>query len=207
MANAAQKIPEGYMQDQQGKLVPLDMVKDIDKERDTLVHELVQRAKIINIELGSFKNDAMDLINAFVASSGKKYQVKMGGNKGNVTLMSFDGRYKIQRAISEHLVFDERLQVAKELIDQCINEWTEGSRSEIRVLINNAFQVDKEGKVSTSRILGLQRLDIKHNKWKKAMRAISDSIQVAGSKSYIRIYERVGSSDEYKPIPLDVAAI
>lgn len=207
MANAAKKIPEGYMEDQQGKLVPLDMVKDIDKERDMLVRDLVERAKAQSQELGEFKTEAMKLIQDFVAASGKKYQVKMGGNKGNVTLMSFDGRYKLQRAISEHLVFDERLQVAKELIDVCINEWTEGSRSEIRVLINNAFQVDKEGKVSTSRILGLQRLDIKHNKWKKAMKAISDSIQVAGSKSYIRLYERVGESDEYKPIPLDVAAV
>ena len=37
--------------------------------------------------------------------------------KGNVTLTSYDGKYKIQRAIAEYLHFDERLQVAKELID------------------------------------------------------------------------------------------
>lgn len=207
MSNLAKQIPEGYMQDQQGKLVPVDMVRPIDIERNEMVLELVDMAKAKSLELAEFKQNAMSAIEKFVNLSGRKYQVKMGGNKGNVTLMSYDGRFKIQRAIGEHLVFDERLQVAKELIDICLNEWSEGSRPEIKVLINDAFQVDKQGKVSTARIFGLQRLDIKDRKWKKAMKAISDSVQVAGSKSYVRIYERVGDTDEYKPIPLDVAAL
>jgi hypothetical protein len=33
---------------------------------------------------------------------------------------------KIQRNIAEHIVFDERLQAAKQLIDECLKEWTEG---------------------------------------------------------------------------------
>jgi len=207
MSNSAKQIPDGYMQDQQGKLVPFDMVRPIDIERNDMVLNLVDQAKTKSVELAAFKQNAMNAIEKFVNHSGRKYQVKMGGNKGNVTLMSYDGRFKVQRAIGEHLVFDERLQVAKELIDQCLNEWSEGSRPEIKVLINDAFQVDKQGKVSTARIFGLQRLDIKDRKWKKAMKAISDSVQVAGSKSYVRIYERVGDTDEYKPIPLDVAAL
>jgi len=207
MSNSAKQIPDGYMQDQQGKLVPFDMVRPIDIERNDMVLNLVDQAKTKSVELAAFKQNAMNAIEKFVNHSGRKYQVKMGGNKGNVTLMSYDGRFKIQRAIADHLVFDERLQVAKELIDECINEWTEGSRSEIKVLINDAFQVDKQGRVSTSKILGLRRHDIKHRKWKRAMKAISDSIQVAGSKPYIRIYERMGDTDEYKPIPLDVAAL
>jgi len=113
----------------------------------------------------------------------------------------------VQRAIAESLVFDERLQVAKELIDQCIHEWSEGARVEIRALINDAFQVDKEGRVNTGRILGLRRLDIKGEKWEQAMKAISESLQVAGSKTYFRVYERIGDTDQYRPIPLDIAAL
>ncbi len=207
MSNAAKKIPDGYMEDQQGKLVPVELVRPIDLERNEMVLELVKLAKAKSVELADFKQNAMSVIESFVKLSGRKYQVKMGGHKGNVTLMSYDGKYKVQRAIGEHLIFDERLQVAKELIDQCLHEWSKGSRPEIQVLINDAFQVDKQGKVSTTRIFGLQRLDIKDRKWKKAMKAIGDSVQVAGSKSYIRIYERVGDTDEYKPIPLDVAAL
>ena len=97
--------------------------------------------------------------------------------------------------------------MAKELIDQCIHEWSNGARSEIRALVNDAFQVDKEGRVNTARILSLRRLDIQDEKWLTAMQAIGESIQVAGSKTYFRVYERVGDSDQYKAIVLDIAAL
>jgi len=37
------------------------------------------------------------------------------------------------------------------------------------------------------------------------MQAISDAVQVVSSKAYIRIFERIGESDQWSPIPLDVA--
>ncbi|MCG9060278.1 DUF3164 family protein [Laribacter hongkongensis] len=39
------------------------------------------------------------------------------------------------------------------------------------------------------------------------MEALNDSIRVQCSKSYIRVYERVGDSDQYRPISLDVAGV
>jgi len=206
MSTTKRRIPEGYMEDSRGSLTPLDLVKPVDLDRDKLVHELIKSAKKHSHQMSDFKGHAMKEIEDFISVSGQRYKVKMGGNKGNVTLFSYDGRFKITRAISESISFDERLQVAKELIDSCIHAWTQSSGSEIRALINNAFQVDKEGQVSTSRIIGLQRLDINDRKWKKAMQAITDSIQVAGSKTYLRFYERVGDSDQWKPISLDIAA-
>lgn len=74
-------------------------------------------------------------------------------------------------------------------------------------MINDAFQVDKEGRVNVARILGLRRLDFTDEKWLKAMQAIGESIQVAGSKTYFRVYERVGDSEQYQPISLDIAGV
>ena len=200
-------IPAGYWRDGEGRLIPENMVKPIDKARDDLVRELVGKAKAASAILADFKTKAFGDIGAFVEMSGEQYGVKLGGVKGNVTLLSFDGRFKIVRQIQEHLVFDERLQAAKQLIDECIQTWTEGSRDEIKALINDAFQVNKEGKINTARVLGLKRLNINDEKWLRAMQAIADSVQVAGSKPYIRIYERVGDTDQYQPISLDVAAV
>jgi len=204
MGNA---IPAGYWRDGEGRLIPENMVKPIDRARDDLVRELVGKAKAASAVLADFKAKAFGDIGAFVEMSGEQYGVKLGGVKGNVTLLSFDGRFKIVRQIQEHLVFDERLQAAKQLIDECIQTWTEGSSDEIKALINDAFQVNKEGKINTARVLGLKRLNINDEKWLRAMQAIADSVQVAGSKPYIRIYERVGETDQYQPISLDVAAV
>lgn len=207
MTQQKRTIPDGYMEDGKGALWPVDSVKDIDKTRDSLVKEIVAKARRQSEELARFKAAVFGDIEAFIQLSGEKYGVNMGGKKGNVSLLSFDGRYKIQRAVAETLTFDERLQVAKELIDQCIHEWSNGARSEIRALVNDAFQVDKEGRVNTARILSLRRLDIQDEKWLTAMQAIGESIQVAGSKTYFRVYERVGDTDQYKAIVLDIAAL
>ena len=70
----------------------------------------------------------------------------------------------------------------------------------------DAFQVDKEGKISTGRVLGLRRHDIKDEKWLQAMDAIAESINVVDSKSYVRFYER-DKDGKYQAISLDFANV
>jgi len=201
----SQAVPENLRLKHDGSYVPIGKIKPIDIARDDLVKEIVERAKPLSGDIAAFKLRTFADIQAFIEMSAEQYGARIGGSKGNVTLMSFDGRYKIQRAISEQITFGEQLQAAKALIDECIHTWSEGANDNIRVLVNGAFQVDKEGNISISRVFGLRALDIKDTKWLNAMQAISDAVQVVSSKAYIRIFERVGESDQWLPIPLDVA--
>lgn len=200
-------IPEGYWKDARGSLVPVDLIKPIDKQRDQLVREIVASAQTLSKLLTDFKGRSFGDIEAFVDLSLQEYGTKLGGKKGNVTLATFDGQYKVLRANADNINFDERIQAAKELIDECVVEWSDGARPEIKAIIEHAFAVDKQGKISIGRVLNLRRLDIKDPRWIKAMDSISDSLQVIGSTSYIRIYERVGDSEKYVQIPLDMAAV
>lgn len=197
---------EGYMENAQGHQVPLAQVQEIDKARHELVMEKVAKAKAMRKALAELKAEIMDDVGAFIALSAEKYEVKVGGNKGNVTLLSFDGRYKIVRQVAENITFDERLQAAKALIDECLRDWTKDARSEIQAIIDQAFLADKEGNLSTSRVLGLRRLKITDDRWLRAMQAIGDSIQVTGTKPYVRVYERKDNGS-YTAIPLDMAAV
>ena len=79
-------------------------------------------------------------------------------------------------------------------------------RPELRAIVNRAFETDKAGNLNTNAVLALRRLDIQDARWVRAMQAIGESLQVVGSKSYIRLYERVGDSDKYQLISLDVAS-
>jgi len=67
--------------------------------------------------------------------------------------------------------------------------------------------VDKEGKLNTGRIIGLRRLAIDDPNWLRAMEAISDSMQVVGSKSYLRVYERAVSDDKWSAVSMDLAVL
>jgi hypothetical protein len=200
-------LPAGYWKNAEGHLIPETMVKPIDKLRDQLVRDLVISAKDISDLLKRFKSTAFADVAAFVEASAEQYEVKVGGAKGNVTLTTYDGQYKVVRQYQEHLTFDEQLQAARQLINECIQGWSEGSKDELIVLVNDAFQVNKEGKINTGRVLGLRRHAIKDPKWQRAMQAISDSVRSTGSKPYIRLYERVGDTDEYRSISLDLAAV
>jgi hypothetical protein len=199
--------PKDYMEDAQGRLVPMDMVKEIDKTRDVLVRDRVQKALALQASIITFKENSMSEIRSFVELSAMEWDVKIGGKKGNITLYSYDGKYRVQVQISENLVFDEQLQIAKKMIDQCLTKWTQQSGSEIKALINEAFQVDKEGRINTNRILSLRRLPIKDDLWLKAMDAISASLQVVGSKEYFRLYKRDNNQGSWNPISLDIAAL
>lgn len=193
-----------YMVNAQGHLVPLDRVDEIDRLRDDTVMEIVQRARALSGRLADEKNGMLDDIAAFIALSAEKYGAKIGGEKGNVTLTSYDGKYKIQRAMQDRIIFDERLQAARELINDCLRDWTEGANNNLRAIIDAAWEVDKEGNVSTSRILGLRRIKVDDERWERAMAALMDSIQVLYSKSFVRVYERT-THDEWRIIPLDIA--
>jgi len=206
-ATDTQPIQDGYMTNSQGHLVPISMIKDIDIARHELVTKIVADARALHDAMAKFKEQTFADILAFVQLSGEQYGVQLGGKKGNVTMLTFDGRFKVVRQFADHIHFDERLQAAKELIDTCIQRWTSDSNDNVKAVVNKAFEVNKEGSVSTGRILGLRSLDIKDPEWLQAMQAIADSITVSGSKAYVRIYERVGDTDQYAAISLDMANI
>lgn len=195
-----------YWQDPYGRLMPEELIKEMDKERDELVCRFVEQAKEVQSTLRTFKNQVFDDVSAFVQLSAEKYDVQIGGRKGNLTLFSYDGKYKLTVAVVNHLRFDERIQAGKALVDECLHEWAGQARPELKALIDNAFQVDKEGNLSTARILSLRRVDIQDERWTRAMQAISDSIQIVGSKDYVRFYER-NEQGKYMPISLDVAGV
>ena len=205
MAN--QPIPAGYWQDASGSLIPESKIKDIDKLRHQVVTDLCVMAEKSRDGLADFKARAMQEVAALVSTSMEQYGVKAGGEKGNVTLISFDGRYKLVRSMQDKLTFGEQLMAAKALIDECVHEWALNADDNIKVLVTHAFQTDKEGKINTGRVLGLRRLEIRDAKWQSAMQAIADSIQIASTKPYVRFYKRNDTTGEYESISLDVAAV
>ena len=207
MTTNKEPAPPGYWRDAHDAFIPVSKIKAIDKDRNELVIGVCRQAEAESARLMGFKIAATLAITDFVEKSLAQYDVKHGGKKGNITLVSFDGGYKIVRQMQETITFDERLQAAKALIDECIHGWSKGSNANIKVLVNDAFKVDQEGKISAGRVLGLRRHDITDEKWLLAMQAISDSMRVSSTKPYVRFYKRDEASGEYLPISLDVAAI
>ncbi|MFM5236662.1 DUF3164 family protein [Aeromonas veronii] len=193
-------------QNAQGHWVPENLIAPADKLRDEVVMGIIAAAREQRAQLAAFKIGAMQQIADFVDLSAEQYGVAWGGTKGNVTLLSFYGRYKLIRAVGEHRKFDERIQAAKVLIDQCIARWSDGASSEIRALVDHAFRVSKSGHIDVNQVLSLRQLNIDDPDWLLAMQAAVDAIQVTGTSQYLRLYER-DAHGRYIQMSLDLAKV
>ncbi|GCW94370.1 TPA: DUF3164 family protein [Citrobacter farmeri] len=197
---------EDYMKDRKGRLVPVDQVSDYDLAMDSFVREQVAAAKVKRDELSAFKNRTFDDCYAWLDLAAEKYGRKRGGAKGNVTFSSFDGNQQITIRVQDSLTYGPEMQIAKDLMDECMMEWSEGANANLVAIIKDAFQVDQEGKLNIYRILSLRRIKIDDERWRKAMDAVAESLLVAVSKTYINFREK-DKDGRLVNISLDIAAI
>jgi hypothetical protein len=199
------EVPDGYRRNAHGALIPTRSIKPEHLLEDELALKLTARARALSRLLALFKAEAFAEVDAYLDLLSQQYGAKAGGVRGNLTLSAFDGSVKVQVAIGDRIELGPELQVAKTLIDGCIRGWSAGAGDNLRTVVMDAFQVDKEGRIDTQRILALRRLDIADAQWKQAMEAISNSVRVTRSKRYVRFYERRGQDTAVAQVPMDLA--
>jgi hypothetical protein len=194
-----------YMPDAKGNLVPVETIKPADRLEDETVRKVIGYARELSGQIGRFKQHTFDDLGAFEALLAQEYGATKGGAKGNKTFMSFDGLLKVQVQVQDAIDFGPQLQVAKSLIDECLNEWAADSRPEIRAIVTRAFNTDRAGKINRAEIFMLLRLDIEDGRWQRAMAAIRDAMRVVGSKIYVRCYQRRTIQDGWQAVTIDLA--
>ena len=160
-----------------------------------MARDLAAQAVAISESMAAFKAKALADIEDLISISLERYGVKLGGKKGNVSITTYDGEFKIERALANRLSFTEEILAAKELIYACIRKWSAGADRHLMALVDRAF-TGRNGEIRTNDVLDLMRLEIDDEDWKTAMEALRDSIQVNGKAVYIRVYRRIGD-DRY----------
>lgn len=196
-----------YMRDAGGRLVPEGLVKGEHKLEDQTVRKIVAYAEDLSAQMARFRGKTFDDVTTFVELLAEKYGGRRGGAKGNTTLTSYDGCLKVVVQVQDQLSFGPELQIAKELVDECITAWAAGARDEIRALVEHAFQTDKEGRINRAALFQLRRLDIDDDQWRAAMAALGDAIRVIGSREYVRFYRRPSPRAAWQAISIDLANV
>ncbi len=194
-----------FMNNAKGGLDPVANVKDQYKLEDQTVRKCIEFALNLNAQLSRFRGHTAADLGALDTLLAEKYNVTIGGKKGNRTYQTYDGLMKIQVQVSDLITFGPELQVAKSLIDACLTEWSADSRPEIQSIVTRAFNTEKEGQVNRADVFMLLKLEIEDERWKTAMEAIRDAIRVTGSKEYVRFYKRDSLEDEWQAITIDLA--
>lgn len=198
--------PQGFKEDGQGNLCRIDRIKPMELERDKLTKDLFTQAILVHEEMHEFAIMLRKKVAEFVSKALSNYDKKLGGEKGNVTLYSFDRRIKIERSRQDKLCFNENLVAAKALIDECIKRWSKGSNKHLQAIVQGAFKTDSQGRFSAARVLSLRKHNIDDPQWQKAMHALADAIETDSTAEYFRVYWR-DDKGTYHALPLDLANI
>ena len=184
---------------------PAETVKPADKLQDEVVRKIVGYALDLSAQVTRFKAHTFEDLGGFEALLAQEYGATVGGAKGNKTFMTFDGLQKVEVRVQDNITFGPELQIAKGLVDECLNEWSADSRPEIRTLVTNAFNTDQAGQINRAEIFMLLRLEIEDERWQRAMSAIRDAIRVVGSKTYVRIQIRDRFDAPWESVTIDLA--
>jgi len=202
------KINEtGDWLDAAGQAVPKKYVKPIDRKKDAMACRLLKLAQDVSARLAAFKATANAEIDAYLDAAAADVAAGFTPNKeGNYTLTGFSGDVQVERKRVKFLDFDEKLQFAKQKIDNCIERWSDGANGNLRVIVFDAFNVDSRGRVDRDRLFGLRRLNINDAEWREAMEIIADAAVVTARREYLIFRVRNGTG-HWETIPLDMARV
>ncbi len=202
----AKKVKRGKVVmwlDGAGLEVPEKYIKDSDKSRDQLVSRLVGKAKQLNMVITNAKRQMeQEIANYLQDTALREGEEWVGGT----TLWDFSMDQAISIKIAKRWTFDEKLNLAKQKIDKCIESWSAGSDEKIITLVNRAFKVDSKGEVDAREIISLRQYNFTDELWKEAMDLIADSQKVQSTKTYF-YFQEAQPDGKLKSIVLDFAAL
>ena len=142
-----------------GSLVPETQVKDIDKLRDQVVQKAAENLMDLKTRMIQEKAAVIEDILEFMDVSAEQYGVKLGGEKGNLTLTSIDGNVRLEYKNNDSITFNEQIQVAKQLIDEYLDDLTKDSNPELRTIVSAAFRL-RQGRIDVKSVLRLREYNI-----------------------------------------------
>ena len=203
----AVKDNQGFWIDAGGNAIPPKYIKPFDKKRDKLVERIFSGAQKMHNNLSTFKKSIEEMVQEHIEEllSSTSLPPKW---KGNLTLTGFSGTIQVEIDVKDYITFDERLNIAKGLIDQYLLRKCDESNSQaLRSIIHEAFNMDKKGNINRYMLRRIMRANIKDADWIQAMELIRESEQAVSSKQYIMFRFRDDPKKDWETLSLNFASL
>lgn len=173
--------------------------------RDADVKRMVLEAQGLHDALGKFKMEAFNDIGTLYEML-QEHSARHAGGKGNVTLDSSDGQFRIAFKRQDQTRFDERsTQAEAHIMDFLLEEYPEGSNTSkmIRLMLER-----KKGELDKNNVLKLMAMkdDFDNANWKKGLELLQESIVPDHTRFYAEFYFR-SVDGEWMPIVLNFSRL
>ena len=200
---------KNYINNHKGDPIPLDSVKPQDFMEDQMVRKVIAFAKDLEAQIRRFKGHTLSDISEFDADLSAKYGlVKRGrSGKGNQKYTTVDRLLMVETKINDTIEFGPEIQVAKELFHECLMHWSADAQAELQSIIRNAFDTDKAGNISRTKMVSLLKVESEDPRWLMAVEALRDSMRVTSTKEYIHFSFRDDVNSDWTKISISLAGV
>lgn len=208
VASMLPKVVDGKFEDQHGNSIKLENIKKHELDSHKLVCGAIQACASMSDQISELRAGLESQFEDHIQNLFEQYEKKVGGKKGNVSLFSFDRRFKIERSRQDRETTNEHIIVAKQLVDDCVRDWSKGANKNLQSFVAKYFRTDADGNYNVSDLKRLRKLELAHpdDNWDKAMDALDNSIMFDTTATYFRAFYR-DENGNYVQIPLDIAKV
>lgn len=207
MARVTEMNGRKYWEDYKGDLTAVENISKEDKARDKVVEACCAKAIKLNEQIAKTKAEITALIDEYLSTVAEKFGTEW---KGNTNIINFSQDLRVDVKVQNTIGFDEKLNVAKNLIDECVAAWSTDANPALATIVNKAFETDRKGKINREFIFKLTKMKMNAKthmeEWEKAMQLLRDSMTIEGSKPYYN-FRRRKENGEWELITLDFAAL
>jgi hypothetical protein len=194
-------------EDAEGNLMRADRIPAHEKSKDKLVRRLSLKALKVAKAIQELHEETAKEFVDFIEQMATEYEVKLGGKLGNVTMFTFDRRFKIERCIQKREAVNEKVSLIIETTQACADRWSKGANKNLQVVSSRYFKKDRNGNYDVKALRDLKKLPVKDDdKWAEAMALIDEAIDVVGSATYYRFSVR-DDKGNYYGIPLAISDV
>ena len=201
------KNEHGHCMNRNGRYVPPKTIPLHLKRRDETVTKIMAIVDKENERMKKSKAAIFQLVNNYIDFLKKRVGDTEKSTEGNLTLSDYANLNQVDISISNNISFDENLNIAKSLIDKCLKKWSAKSNVALKAVIQEAFNIDKKGRVNSNMILRLLALHIEDKDFLAAQKLIKDSIQSTGTRQYTNFKRRSNQKVDFKAVQLNFSVV
>lgn len=180
----------------------ISSIKPLDREKDRTVEQIFKRLKQLEEHIAREQLTILQEIEDYKSLVAEEYGQAFSTTSQNITLTNFSNDRQVEIKANKQISHDEKLQLAEEAMREAINDdianlsdsELDGKKKQsldnLLGIVDWAFELNPENKVSRSRILQLKQITYDHPKWRKGLELIEASEQVKGTRQYLYARER-----------------
>ena len=186
-------IPEGWVMNGLGHLVPVESINPVALAEDEFVREVHAKVQQISQLIEKTQKEITGDVEAFRQLAMERYGLDCCTPSGYADLRSFDGRLSVQLSIGKKLIFGIELDSVKALFESCRNRWTDGMNKHAKALIDHSFRKDSKGNINADRLWELTTINFEGEadpEWDQAIEALKAAARWVRTRPYIRFYRQ-----------------